>query len=76
MELVRIKSYNHALITLLPLYCALIEGIMLALRTVNNKLVWLENDTTIVTSQNSLPKMAPQEIEPRAINNNFGSISP
>jgi hypothetical protein len=35
MELVRIKSYNHALITLLPLYYALIEGIVLALRTVN-----------------------------------------
>jgi hypothetical protein len=34
MELVRIKSYNHALITLLPLYCALIKGIMLALRTI------------------------------------------
>jgi hypothetical protein len=39
MELVRIKSYNHALITLLPLYCALIEGIMLALQTVNSTLV-------------------------------------
>jgi hypothetical protein len=35
MELVRIKSYNHALITLLLLYCALIEGIMVALRTIN-----------------------------------------
>jgi hypothetical protein len=35
MEFVRIKSYNHALITLLPFYCALIEGIVLALRTVN-----------------------------------------
>jgi hypothetical protein len=38
MELVRIKSYNHALIMLLPLYCALIEGIMLALRTINKLL--------------------------------------
>jgi hypothetical protein len=35
-ELVRIKSYNHVLITLLPLYCALIEGIMLVLRTINS----------------------------------------
>jgi hypothetical protein len=38
MEHVRMKSYNHALITLLPLYCALIKGIMLALRTINKLL--------------------------------------
>jgi hypothetical protein len=36
VELVRIKSYDHALITLLPLYCALIEDIMLALRIINS----------------------------------------
>jgi hypothetical protein len=43
VELVRIKSYNHALITLLPLYCALIKGIMLVLRTVNSGVGELAN---------------------------------
>jgi hypothetical protein len=31
----RNKPYNYALITLLPLCCALIEGIMLTLRAIN-----------------------------------------
>jgi hypothetical protein len=44
MELVRIKSYNHALITLFPLYCALIKGIMLVLRIVIRGVGELAND--------------------------------
>jgi len=35
MELVSFKPYNYTLTTLLLLHCALIDGIMLTLRTVN-----------------------------------------
>jgi hypothetical protein len=47
VELVRIKPYNHALIMLLPLYCPLIEGIMLASRTVNNYWSYMGSSMTI-----------------------------